>query len=271
VNVHRRRSSGIGRPHRSGSAALSTAAVAVVVLATLGACSNDSSPAADPGATTAPVETATGEPGNSLENGLYFYPPVEGATLSYTSGGALGSTTSEVTVESVTSDADGQTVTVTEIIDSGTGQPVTVQRSLRTGADGSLWLNAGAFGAFGDNFTVTAEGDDVLIPSIEDLRAGDVSDGNTFVELTGSGLTMRSDVTYLVSGTGLETVTVPAGTTEAYVVKIRLDMTNNITGASTGTGRYWFVPGFGLVRQEFEVMGMTITTELVSSSVPLPS
>ncbi|MDM4719438.1 hypothetical protein QTQ03_07430 [Micromonospora sp. WMMA1363] len=33
------------------------------------------------------------------------------------------------------------------------------------------------------------------------------------------------------------------------------------------TARYWFVPGFGLVRQETTTAGPTLVSELVTSSV----
>jgi hypothetical protein len=268
-NGHRRSGHATDRPRRAVSA---VAVAAVLVLVPLAACSKNAEPSSptDSGTTSAPVETTTDAPRAGIDNGLYYYPPVEGASLSYQNSGGAGASRLDVTVTSVTSSADGQTVVVTEVISSDTGEPVTVERTLHTGSDGSLRMNAGAFGAFGPNFQVTAEGDDVLIPSVADLEAGQESSGNTFVELSGSGLTMRNDVTYTVRGAGRESVTVPAGTADAYVVEIQFDVASSLAGAVTGLGRYWFVPEFGLVRQEFTVAVTSGTTELVSSSVPLP-
>jgi hypothetical protein len=265
---HRRPGSGIDRSRF----VVSSAAAAVLLLLPLTACSGDSEPStpSDSGTTTAPVETTAGGPDQAIENALYYYPPVEGATLKYETSGGMGGGTTDVTVNSVTSGGDGREVVVTEVISSTMGEPLTVERTLRTGADGSLRMSAGSFFAFGAGFTVTAEGDDIVIPSVADLEAGEESSGNTFVELSGSGMSMRNDVTYTVTGTGRESVTVPAGTAEAYVVEIQLDISSSIAGAQTGSARYWFVPGFGLVRQEFAVTVMSGTTELVSSSVPLP-
>lgn len=269
-NVDRRPGSGVGQPRRTVSLA---AVAAFLALIPLTACSNDSEPSTSPdsGTTTTPAETTTGEPEQSSENHLYFYPPVEGATLKYETSGGMVAGTTDVTVNSVTSGADGETVTVTEVVSSAAGEPVTIQRTMHTAADGSLRMNAGSFFGFGSaGFTVTTEGDDIVIPPVADLEAGRETSGSTFVEMSGAGMSMRNDVNYTVKGAGRESVTVPAGTAEAYVVEISLDINSSVAGATTGTGRYWFVPGFGLVRQEFAVTVMSGTTELVSSSVPLP-
>mgnify|MGYP006976742325 CR=1 FL=1 len=266
LNDDRRPGSGVSRSWRAASSAAVAAALALIPLT---ACSSDSEPSPTTGTTTAPVETTTEDAGQAIENGLYYYPPVEGATLRYQNSGGTGASTLDVTVTSVTSSGDGQTVAVTEVVGSDAGQPVTIERTLQTGADGSLRLNAGTFGAFGPNFEVTAEGDDIVIPSVADLQAGKQSSGSTFVEMSGSGMTMRTDMTYTVTGVGWESVTVPAGTVEAYLVEIQFEGTNSVMGAVTARGRYWFVPEFGLVRQEFSIAMMSGTTELVSSSVPL--
>lgn len=243
------------------------AIVAVVALGTLAGCSGGVEPSS-PGATDATTSGAAA-PGDGAANALYFYPPVEGATLNYTNSG-FDSSTTEVTVDSVTSGPDGQTVVVTEVISASMGEPVTVERTLHTGPDGSLSINAGAFGAFGSGFSVTAEGEDIVIPPIADLESGEVASGETFVEVAGPGLTMRNEMAYEVTGVGSESVTVPLGTVQAYVIDVELDITSSVAGATTGSGRYWFVPGFGLVKQEFTILALTGTTELTASSVPLP-
>jgi hypothetical protein len=262
----RRPDSGTGRSWRAVSSA---AVAAVLALVSLTACSKDSesSTSPDSSAPTTPAET-TGAPEQSIDDSLYFYPPVEGATLRYEVGG-LAPGTVDVTVNSVTSGADGQTVAATQVV-TAQGESVTVEQTVRTGADGSLSLDAATFFASGTGFTVTGVGDAIVIPPVADLEAGRESSGSTFVEMESAGLSMRNDVTYTVRGAGYESVTVPAGTTEAYVVEIQLDITSSVVGAQSGSGRYWLVPGFGLVRQEFAIAMINNSMELVSSSVPLP-
>lgn len=248
---------------------LAATAIAAVVAIFAAACTNppEATPSGNGGETT-PTATSTGAGGDTNADALYFYPPVEGATLRLTSSGAIAGT-SDVTVNTVTSGPDGQTVAVTEVV-SGSGEPVTVERTFHTSQAGGLSIDAAAFGAGAPGFRVTAAGDDVVIPPIAELESGSTPTGQTFVELSGSGVTMRNDVTYTVAGDGFESVTVPVGTVEAYVVKITLNIQSSVAGAQTGTARYWFVPGFGLVRQETTIAGMGGTTELLSSSVPLP-
>ena len=129
---------------------------------------------------------------------------------------------------------------------------------------------------YGAEFTVTHVGADVGIPPIADLEAGSTSSGDTFVEMTGAGRTLRNDVSYSLAGVGFERVTVPFGTAEAYVVELEMELTGGIGGTTTttGTSRFWFVPGFGAVKQEVAVeagaASAMSTTELTASSVPLP-
>lgn len=255
--------------NRSAMLRVLSAAITFVVLTSLTACGGDAVPG--PTATSAagsPAASAAGDetPSTSAENALYFYPPVNGATIKLTNTGAVGGTT-DVTVRTVVSGADQQTVTVKEV-NSGSGTPVTVERTFRTGPDGSLSIDASAFGASAPGFRVTATGDDVLIPPITDLETGRSSTGKTFVEFTGSGVTGRNDVTYVVTGAGFKPVTVKAGSVEAYVVKLELNIKSSFAGVANGTATYWFRPGFGLVRQETTVAGSTIVTELTSTSVP---
>lgn len=245
--------------------------VAVTVLSLLvplAACSDEDGsddPTPTPDATTAP---ATSEPaGDPAGDSLYFYPPVEGATLTYTNSG-VASGTSEVVVDSVTTGTDGDVVTITETVSSG-ATPVTVERTFTTGPDGSLTISVAAFSAAAAGMEVTAAGDDVTIPPISELEAGATATGETFVEFSGSGFSGRSDVTYTVNGVEFESVTVPAGTVEAYVVEVQLQVTNDAFGSMRGDITYWFLPGFGMVRQVTDLGAFSGTTELSESSVPL--
>jgi hypothetical protein len=251
--------SAAGRPWRAVSSAAVAAALALVPLT---ACSSDSEPSTSPEATT----TQGAGPEQSSETATYFYPPVEGATLTYRNSMDIGEFTTEVTVNSVTSSADGQTVVATEV--STGDETVTTERTLRIAPDGSLHLSIapGVTYAFGTWLGLTYEGDDIVIPSLADLEAGRTSSGR-FVEIQDDG--ERTDIAYTVRGAGREEVTMPAGTAEAYVVAIDFELTwDNETLARAA--RYWLVPGFGQVRQEIDSPLGDITVELVSSSVPLP-
>src|SRR5690606_27371452 len=135
--------------------------VALLGIFTSACTSAGPQPSPSPDGEASPAATTPGEGGEAGADALYFYPPVEGATLRLTNSGATAST-SDVTVNSVTTGADGTTVAVTEVV-SGSADPVTVERTFRTGPDGSLSIDAGAFGASAPGFTVTATGDDIAI------------------------------------------------------------------------------------------------------------
>jgi hypothetical protein len=105
---------------------------------------------------------------------------------------------------------------------------------------------------------------------VAELEAGEKGTGRTAVEVSGPGLDGRSQpVTYTVTGTGTESVTVPAGTAEAYVVALDLDLGAGFAGVTEASGKFWLKPGFGLVKQEITISGLTLTSELAKSSVPL--
>ncbi|MDQ7906401.1 hypothetical protein RB614_17950 [Phytohabitans sp. ZYX-F-186] len=234
---------------------------ALVLALPVTACDSagDPAPAANqPAATSAPPSVAV--PGDT---GLYFYPPVEGATLEYALGGVV-SGTNAVTVDRVTDGADGRVVTVTE-----KGSGAAAEREFVTGPAGGLAVDIGAFGASAAGLTVRGTGEDVVVPPVADLAAGKKGTGSTSVEVTGPGLEGEHKVTYTVTGAGIETVTVPAGTAEAYAISLDLDLGEGFAGVTEASGRFWLKPGFGLVKQEVTISGLTLTTELAKSSVPL--
>lgn len=218
-------------------------------------------------APTGPPADATSAPADDAPAGqaLYFYPPVEGATLTYTSPDV----TSEVAVDSVTSGNGGVVVTATETA-AGDGGPVTVDRTFTTGPDGSLSIGASTFAAAAPGIEVTGTGPDVTFPSISALESGDTATGETFVEFTGPIIGGRSDVTYTVSGRGFESVTTPAGSAQAYVVELAMEVEHSTFGSVQGQMVFWFAPGFGLLRQEVDLEPTSTTIELTQSSVPLP-
>ncbi|MFC0527392.1 TapB family protein [Phytohabitans kaempferiae] len=236
---------------------------ALVLALPVTACGSggDEAPAANAPAPTGAPSTEAAAP---ADTGLYFYPPVEGATLEYTLGGVVSGTTS-VTVDSVVQGAEGRTVTVTE---KGTGGAA--EREFVTRSDGGLTVDIGAFGAAAAGFEVRGSGDDVAVPPVADLEAGTKGTGRTAVEVRGPGLDGRSQqVRYTVTGVGTESVTTPAGTAEAYAISLDLDLGQGIAGVTEASGKFWLKPGFGLVKQEVTISGLTLTTELAKSSVPL--
>ncbi|GAA4450005.1 TapB family protein [Phytohabitans houttuyneae] len=233
---------------------------ALVLALPVTACdSAEQAPAGNqPVTTTAPPSAAA-----PADTGLYFYPPVEGATLEYTLGGLVTGTNS-VTVDSVTDGEGGRTVTVTE---KGSGPAA--ERTFVTRRDGGLIVDVGAFGASAAGLTVKGSGEDVAVPPVADLDAGKKGTGRTSVEVSGPGLAGEHQVSYTVTGTGTESVTVPAGTTEAYAITLDLDLGKGFAGVTTASGTFWLKPGFGLVKQEVTISGLTLTAELAKSSVPL--
>jgi hypothetical protein len=235
---------------------------ALVLAIAASACDSpaDEGPAANqPATTTAPPSAAA-----PADTGLYFYPPVEGATLEYKLGGVVSGTTS-VTVDSVTEGSGGRTVTVTE-----KGTAPAAKREFVTRADGGLTIDIGAFAASAAGFTVEGAGEDVTVPPVADLEAGKKGTGRTAVEVSGPGLDGKSQsVKYTVTGAGTESVTVPAGTAEAYAVTLDLDLGAGFAGVTEASGKFWLKPGFGLVKQEITISGLTLTSELAQSSVPL--
>jgi hypothetical protein len=219
----------------------------------------DAPAANQPATTTAPPTSAA-----PAGTGLYFYPPVEGATLEYTLGGVVSGTTS-VTVDAVTDGAGGREVTVTE-----KGTAPAAKREFVTRPDGGLVVDIGAFAASAAGFTVEGAGEDVTVPPVADLEAGRKGTGRTAVEVSGPGLDGRSQpVTYTVGSAGTEAVTVPAGTTEAYAITLDLDLGAGFAGVTEASGTFWLKPGFGLVKQQVTISGLTLTSELAKSSVPL--
>jgi hypothetical protein len=237
---------------------------ALVLALTVTACdSAGDDPATS--ASNAPATTGSPTPATApADTGLYFYPPVEGAKLEYGLGGVVSGTTS-VTVDSVTEGAQGKTVTVTE-----KGNGAAVEREFVTRPDGGLTVDIGTFGASAAGFSVEGSGEDLAVPPVADLEAGKKGTGRTAVEVSGPGVDGRSQpVTYTVTGTGAESVTVPAGTAEAYTVNLDLDLGAGFAGVTEASGKFWLKPGFGLVKQEITISGLTLTMELASSSVPL--
>lgn len=249
------------------------------MLLALGACSDsgDGGDAADATTTTAASSdgdststTASDSPDATdspadLANALFMAPPNEGATLSVEETGTLPSST-EITVVSVEESAAGVTVKTSEVVTGGSGS-VTVERSYTTGPDGSLSISAAGFFASAPGFEVTATGDDVRIPAAAELASGASASGNTFVEFQSAGIDARSDVTYTITGGGVEEVTTPLGTFEAQIVTLDLSISNSLAGEQSGTVRYEFLPGFGVLRTQLDLAGIAITSTVTSSSV----
>ena len=259
------------------------AGLAAVALA-VGACGSDgdsdggsadatttTAEAVDETTTTADSSdtTAAGDDdGIDLSGALFVAPPTEGAELVIEDTGVISGTTT-MTVTSVEESDAGITVKTSEAVASAGTEPVTVERQYTTAPDGSLAISADAFVAQGQGFEVTATGDDVRIPSIAELAEGGGSSGNTFVELAAEGIDARTDVTYTITGTGTgtESVTTPLGTFDVQIVSIELTVSSSLSGDQTGTIRFSFLPGFGVVKTDTSIAGFEIVSTVVSSTV----
>lgn len=256
------------------------ATLAAIALA-LGACGSDGGGDTDDDATTtteAAEETTsttdtdddtTNEDDDAaidLDGALFLAPPVEGAELVIEDTGIVNGTTT-MTVTSVEESEAGITVSTSEVVASEGTEPVTVQRQYTTAPDGSLSLSVDAFVAQGQGFEVTARGDDVRIPSIDELSGGGESSGSTFVELSGDGVDVRTDVSYSITGGGTESVTTPLGTFDVQIVDLELTISSSLAGDQSGTLRFSFLPGFGVVKGETSIAGFDIVSTVVSSTV----
>ena len=243
-------------------------AVAATLLTT--GCSGDD-PDVSGGEPTGPA-AATGAPGAQEpavdDDRLHFYPPVAGAQLTITND--VDGSESTVTVVSVQDGSAGQTIQIHQVFAGTDG--LEVEAGYTAGTDGSLTLEIEMFllamtSVADAEGAVEASGDDMVIPSIEDLESGATSSGTAEIAMTTNGFEISNETSFTVSGAGYESVTTALGTFEAYVVDVDLSIVSSLGPTAEGTIRYWFVPGFGWVRQETTVNGMTIVNEVSSSTV----
>lgn len=270
----------------TGSPSARLGAAAAALLLVFGACGSDGDTATDDTDTTTTTTTTidavaespetTGDGGTTTSQAderdaidrseaLFMSPPEEGAELTVAESGITSATTT-VSVVRVEEMADGITVSTSEVV-SGESGDVTVERRYTTGADGSLSISAAGFFASGTGFEVTATGDDIRIPSIAELATGATAGGDTFVELSASGIDARNDVSYTVMGAGTESVTTPLGTFDAQIVTIDLAISSSIGGEQTGSVRYAFLPGFGVLTTDVAIAGFAINSTVTSSTV----
>ena len=254
------------------------AGLATIALA-LGACGSDGDGDTDDDATTttaAAEETTTtadtsdttvaADEGIDVDGALFLAPPVEGAELTIEDTGIVTGTTT-MTVTSVEESDAGITVSTTEVVSSDGTDPVTVQRRYTTAPDGSLSVSVDAFVAQGEGFEVTAAGDDIRIPSIDELSGGVATSGSSFVELAAEGLEARTDVSYTITSGGTESVTTPLGTFDVQIVDLELTISSSLAGDQTGTVRFSFLPGFGVLKTDTSIAGFDVVSTVVSSTV----
>lgn len=214
--------------------------------------------------------TADDEP--SADDPLFFLPPVPGAELVYRDAimGDVSDTTMSVVSVDSHSDGDGRVVQAEQrTVDGG----LTAAHQYLTRSDGSLVVDSAAFlvglvdASGAEGMTVTASGDEVVVPAIVDLEGGASTSGAMTMDLTLGEFRVQNDTTFTITGGGHEQVTVPYGSFEAYRVDVALEMETSLGASATGTMRGWFVPGFAWVRHETHLEGVQVTRELVSSTV----
>ena len=249
-------------------------AVATGALAATAACGEDTAAGESPAQEPSAGPTATGDAGGPDDavdgDRLYFYPPVSDAVLTISSD--AGTPDSTVTVVGVDEGADGQTVRIRQEI-PGADQ-IDIEAAFTAAGDGSLVLEFDMF-LLGltplleqaEEMTVTASGDDMVIPAIEDMESGATTEGEAVIEMSVEGFVLRNESAWTVRGSGYESVTTALGTFDAYVVDVDLSLESSMGPSAEGAIRYWFVPGFGWVRQQTTIDDISMTHEISASTV----
>lgn len=252
---------------------------AAAALVTTAAC--DEATTEDP--TGQPTDQSTATDGPATEDGsgtegtatddtrLYFFPPVEGAEFTFSNDAGIGDM--HFRVVDVEGGPDEQTVRIEYTIPGEAD--ATVEAAYVTPADGGLIMPVSQFfmsmnstsPAFGSQMQLEISGDDLVIPPIEEMEAGATTDGSVTVEMTMEGMSFSSDSSFTVRGAGYESVTVPLGTYDAYVVEVDFTMQLEFGPSTDMAIRYWLLPGYGRIRQETTVNGTTTVEELSASTV----
>lgn len=246
-------------------------AVATGALAATAACGDDTptdeAPAPDPTGQPSAASDPGAEAGG---DGLHFYPPVVGAELTISND--AGTPDSTVTVVSVDDGTDGQTVQIQQTV-PGADQ-VEVEAAYTARADGGLVLELDMFllavtslTEGDEDMNVEASGDDMVIPSIEDMESGATTEGAAVINMSMDGFELSNEASWTVAGSGFESVTTPLGTFEAYVVDVDLALQSSLGPSAEGAIRYWFVPGFGWVRQQTTIDDLSMVNEISASTV----
>lgn len=118
----------------------------------------------------------------------------------------------------------------------------------------------------------------ITLPAV--VNTGDTWSQSVTIEATGLAgeLAMQMTNEFVTNCTagGVETVTVPAGTFEAYTIICDIDMTTttqmegvNVPPVYTsGTTTSWYAPGVGWVKSISTVGGMETVIELTSYTIP---
>lgn len=216
-------------------------------------------------------EEAPGAGETTGDTRLYFFPPVEGAEFTFSNDAGIGDT--HFRVVDVEGGPDGQTVRIEYNIPGEAD--ATVEAAYVTPADGGLIMPVSQFfmsmnsasSAFGGQMQLDISGDDLVIPPIEEMEAGATTDGSVAVEMTMEGMSFSSESSFTVRGAGYESVTIPLGTYEAYVVEVDFTMQLEFGPSTDMAIRYWLLPGYGRIRQETTVNGTTTVEELSASTV----
>jgi DUF3108-like len=244
----------------------------------VGATEPPSSPTNGPQPQSAPPTAPSPSSASGACSNTY-QPVVQGATWSYdVTGGTSGPTSYTDQISSVSGDSF--------ILTTTTGDIVRDQRWSCT-ADGLVALDFGggtATLAVADMSVVfdTTEATGVTLPS--DISPGDTWSQTFTLEgtqnVTGDqAAKVTGTVKYDSTATGLESVTVPAGTFDTLRMEgpNSMDLSVEMSGfavpmAITGTIVRWYAPGVGYVKsiETSNVFGtdVEITTELTSYNIP---
>lgn len=244
-----------------------SAGVALAALALLAACT--AGPVTDPGS------TATSEPttdaGGDYENISPYYPVGLGNTWTYRMNypDPVGIITETETMTAVTPEGTDVRVTIERSFhyENGSSPDFTDSVDYLFHADGSLSV---PYQSIPDNSGALVEIHDgeLLWPTTAEFEAGTPKTGVINLTVTADGTPFDQSISFTITGQGVESVTVPAGTYDAR--KLLQSMLISIPSAGLENlpidATVWLAEGVGQVRSEVPDLlgsGTPIVVELI--------
>jgi uncharacterized protein DUF3108 len=215
------------------------------------------------GATSA-AGSATAAPSTVAASGSVPFPVAVGNTWTYKITGTGDGSTTVNTMTAVKPVAGGQQVTMTTT-DQLLGKAATSRETYLFGSDGSITYPLSQLGTAAG---VTVTGTGVVWPPASVIDSGSPSKSALKLSIKAAGQAFSTTAHLTVQGAGTATVTVPAGTYQATVV--RMTEAISVEGiALTEEIKVWLAPGVGPVKDqvltdEAGASHVTVTEELES-------
>lgn len=240
--------------------------LAVTALVLTG-CSSATAPPT--GGTTSPPVTETTAP---VEEVSVYYPVALGNSWSYrmTAPDPIGVVTYDETMTAVEPEADGGTrVEITRDYHYENGLIADFSDAVEYifHADGSITVPYNS-APDGSSAEVTVTSGEMRFPTPAEFESGTPLDGAIQVTVVTEGQTINQNVAYTITGQGVESVSVPAGSYDArrLAQDLTVDMPDlGVSGLTINTVT-WLAEGVGAVRTEVSNLlgsGGGIVTELV--------